>query len=121
MLGKKPQHRQRTQRALHFVWCRVDHHIEVGNGSDMAVQDDGDAADHGVANALPLEPVEDITVSLGVAPSTFSTFRQPHALHPRARACDRVNAFGNLSVVASQSPNHASLCERRLNAVRGAV
>ena len=56
--------RQRTQRTRRFGGRRVDHHIEVGNGPDMAVQDDGDAADHGVTNAVLFEPVEDIAESL---------------------------------------------------------
>lgn len=56
--------RQRTHRARRFVRRRVNNDVKVSSGSDMAVQDDGDAADHGIANVILFEPIKEITVSL---------------------------------------------------------
>jgi hypothetical protein len=51
---------------LRFTGRRIDHHIKVGNGSYMAMQDDSDTAGDDIANAFPFEPGEDVGVSLRI-------------------------------------------------------
>jgi len=51
---------------LRFTGRRIDHHIKVGDGSHVPMQDDSDTAGHDIANAFPFETGEDVGVSLRI-------------------------------------------------------
>jgi hypothetical protein len=50
--------------AARFVRGRVNDNVQVSDGSDVAVQDDGDAANHDIPNLIMFETVKDITIGL---------------------------------------------------------
>jgi hypothetical protein len=52
----------------------------------MTVQDDGDAADHGIADTVPLEPVEDIAIRL----RSFTLHLSSTSQQPNRRLADVV-------------------------------
>jgi hypothetical protein len=43
---------QSMHRAAHFLRCRVNDEVKVGDGGDVSMHEDGNAADHYVANMV---------------------------------------------------------------------